>query len=718
VPGIGEKTAKALIGQFGGVEEILAHTEEIAPPRAKNAIAANPDMARLSLDLATIRRDLDVDIDLEASAVGDYDREAVTDLFRELEFRTLMQRLPEAKTERAKAAPPKERVPSVRTIVETPEQLAELAARLKAAGVAAVDTETTSLNWMAADLVGIALAVSPHESWYVPLRHQPGERPQLSPEAVHAALGPILCDPGFRVIAHHWKYDLEVLQRAGYAPPALGFETMLAAYLLNETSMRLKDLSFTRLGIEMTEITALIGTGKSQLSMDLVDSRQAGDYACGDVESTFGLAETFRPEIEAAELGPVLYGIEQPLVPVLARMEEAGIAIDVPYLHELSTEIGDRMSELEVEMTEIAGRPVNVGSPKQLGALLFEDLGLPTGRKTKTGYSVDADVLEGLRDKHPIVPLILEHRTLAKLKSTYVDSLPQQVSPVDGRVHTSYNQTIAATGRLSSTDPNLQNIPIRTEMGKRVRRAFIADRRPEHAIVPDAVLLSADYSQIELRLLADQSGDPFLIEAFTRGDDIHRATAAIVHGIPPEEVTSDQRRIAKTVNFGVLYGMQAFGLSRDTGLPRAEAQAFIDQYWARLPRVKQYFDEVLEFGVKHGYVTSPSGRRRAAPGLTSANGQMRMAAERMAINMPLQGGAADIMKLAMIAVDEELRKRPELQARMLLQVHDELVLEVSERDLAETADLLRRTMQGVADLKVPLLVEVSAGPNWEEQRDL
>lgn len=718
VPGIGEKTAKALIGQFGGVEEILAHAEEITPPRAKNAIVANPDMARLSLDLATIRRNLEIGIDPATCAVRDYDREKVLDLLRELEFRTLVPRLPEAAAAKAKPAPRAERAPSVRTIVETPEHLAHLIARLRETGMAAIDTETTSLDWLSAELVGIALAVSPGESWYIPLRHRTDEHPQLSPEDVQAALGPVLADPAFRLIAHHFKYDLGVMERAGYTLANLDFETMLAAYLLGETSKGLKDLAFTRLGIEMTEITALIGAGKNQLSMNMVDSREAGDYACGDVEATFGLAEVFRPEIEHQNQGMILRDLEQPLVPVLLRMEGAGIAIDLPYLKDLSVEIGDRMSDLEVEMTKAAGRPVNVASPKQLGALLFDELGLPSGRKTKTGYSVDADVLESLRDKHELIPLILEHRTLAKLKSTYVDALPMQVNPRDGRVHTSYNQTIAATGRLSSTDPNLQNIPIRTEMGKRVRRAFIADRRPGYAIVPDAVLLSADYSQIELRLLADQSGEPFLVDAFNRGEDIHRATAAIVNGIPPEQVTSDQRRIAKTVNFGVLYGMQAFGLSRDTGLPRAEAQAFIDQYWERLPRVNEYFKAIKDFGLRNGYVESPMGRRRASPGLASSNGQSRMAAERMAINMPLQGGAADIMKLAMIAMDGELRRRPDLQARILLQVHDELVLEVSERDLQETADLLKTTMQGVAELQVPLLVEASYGPNWEEQTDL
>ncbi len=718
VPGIGEKTAKDLIARFGTVEEILAHPEEITPPRAKNAIAANHDMARLSLELATIHRDLDIPLDLNACKVGDYDREAVTELFRELEFRSLLSRLPEPKTERAKAAPPKPHAVSKRTIVESPAQLAHLIDRITTVGTVAVDCETTSLAWIDAEIVGIALAVSPVESFYIPLRHAIGEKVQLSPEDVYSALAPVLADPAIKLIAHHAKYDFGVLEQAGYEPATLDFETMLAAYLLGETSVGLKNLAFTRLGIEMTEIEALIGSGKNQLSMDLVDSTKAGEYACGDVEATFGLAEALRPEIEANHLGPVLFDIEQPLVPVLLRMERAGVAIDVPYLKNLSQEIGDRLSALEVEMTKLAGRPVNVGSPKQLGTLLFEELGLPHGRKTKTGYSVDADVLESLRDKHPIIECILEHRSLQKLKSTYVDALPMQVNPRTGRIHTTFNQTIAATGRLSSTDPNLQNIPIRTAEGKRVRAAFIADRRPEYAVVPDAVLVSADYSQIELRLLADLSGEPFLIDAFNRGDDIHRATAAIVHGIPPEDVTSDQRRIAKTVNFGVLYGMQAFGLARDTGLSRADAQAFIDQYWERLPKVRDFFDNVVAEAERDGYVKTAFGRRRAAPDLTSSNGMRQQAARRMAINMPLQGGAADIMKLAMIELDRQIQARPKLQARMLLQVHDELVLEVSERDLTEAVTLVRGAMEGVAKLKVPLVVEVSVGPNWEAQEDL
>jgi DNA polymerase-1 len=718
VAGIGEKTAKDLIARFGGVDEILAHVDEISPPRAKNAILANPDAARMSLDLATIRRDLDVDLDLEASAVGDYDRTAVVDLLRELEFRSLLERLPEPKSERAKAVPPREREPSVRTIIESPEHLEAMVERLRAAEAIAIDTETTALDWMEAELVGLALAVSAHESFYVPLRHPADGNPQLSPEDVLAAVGPVLADARAKLVAHHFKYDLAVLERAGYRPTALWFETMLAAYLLGERKVGLKELAWQKLGIEMTEITALIGTGKNQLSMDMVDSRIAGDYACGDVEATYALMELFRPDLESRGLLPLLCDVEQPLGPVLVRMEGAGIAVDVPYLDDLAEEVGDRLGELEVQITEAAGHPVNIGSNKQLGTLLFEELGLPTGRKTKTGYSVDEDVLKGLVDKHPIPALIMEHRGLQKLKSTYIDNLRAKVNGRTGRVHTSFNQTIAQTGRLSSTDPNLQNIPIRTEMGRRVRRAFVADHRPGFALVPDAVLLSADYSQIELRLLADYSGEPFLIDAFNAGEDIHRATAAVVAGVAPEAVTSEQRRIAKTVNFGVLYGMQAYGLSRDTGLSRADSQAFIDAYWQRLPGVRQYFDETLAFGTRHGYVQAPSGRRRAAANLTSPNGQLRMAAERESINMPLQGGAADIMKLAMIAVDRELGARPQLKAKLLLQVHDELVLEVSEEDVEATARLVKTTMEGVQSLKVPLVVEVSVGPNWDEQTEL
>jgi DNA polymerase-1 len=713
VAGIGEKTAKALIGQYGDIEQIIAHIDEITPARARNAMAAGIEEARRSKRLTTIVRDLPIAIDLDRSHIGNYDREAIVDLFRELEFRTLANRLPELRHDRLTAPPRVERPASVRTIVRTSDDLARLVQRVREVGRYAIDVETDSLDMLTANLVGIAVGVGPAEGYYIPLRHAAGNTDQLTPDEVHAALQPLLTDEALEAYAHHVKYDSVVLERHGYDLTNLAFETMLAAYLLGETSMRLKDLAFTRLGREMTEIVALIGTGRNQLTMDQVDSDAAGDYAAADVEVTFELADLLRPEIHEAGMDTLLFEIEQPLVPVLAKMEKVGIAIDVPYLEELSREITARLAQVEAELNEIAGRPINPNSSKQLAPLLFEELGLPSGRKTKTGYSVDSEVLENISHLHPIPNLIVEHRTLAKLKSTYVDALPLQVSASTGRVHTSFNQTVAATGRLSSTNPNLQNIPIRTELGRRVRRAFIADRRPEYRLFDDPVLISADYSQIELRLLAHMSGEPFLIEAFERGEDIHAVTAALIHGVSREEVTSDMRRLAKTVNFGIIYGMQAHGLSRDTGLPRQEAQRFIDQYWANLPKVKQYFDGTLAFGHKHGYVESIYGRRRIIGDLTSSNYQRRAAAERMAVNMPLQGSASDIMKIAMIRLADEL-SRSGLRARLLLQVHDELVLEAERADVPAVADLLRRTMEGAAEISVPLKTEVHAGPNWDD----
>jgi DNA polymerase-1 len=421
--------------------------------------------------------------------------------------------------------------------------------------------------------------------------------------------------------------------------------------------------------------------------------------------------------LKERDQGSLYRDIELPLIPVLVDMERAGIAIDTDFLGELSVEITDRIKTLEGEIHTHAGRTFNIGSTKQVATLLFDELTLPSGRRTKTGFSVDSDVLEAIRDRHPVVDLILEWRTLGKLKSTYVDALATQLNPKTGRVHTSFNQTVAATGRLSSTNPNLQNIPIRTEIGRRVRHAFIADHRPEFRMYPDSVLLTADYSQIEIRLLAHMSGEPFLVEAFRSGGDIHAATASAVYGVEPEAVTPDMRRVAKTVNFGVMYGMQAYGLSRDSGLSRADATKFINDYWARLPKVRAMFDETLAFGAANGYVKSPSGRRRYLPDLTSSNGARRLSAERAAINMPVQGTAADIIKVAMVRLYAALNEA-KLPARMLLQVHDELVLEVDRACIAEAAHLMVDVMEHAADLSVPLVAEVQTGPRWDELEHL
>lgn len=714
VPGIGAKTASALIAKYGDIDQIFAHIDEITPARAQKALMGQYELARRSKELATIVRTLDIDIDPSTAAVKDFDRERVVALLQQLEFRSLLNRLPE--TNRQTAPPPAPTETSTRTIVETEEQLAALVQSIRKAGQYSIDVETTSQDPMRATLVGISIAISPTKSWYIPVGHA-ANGPNIPKETVAALLLPVLSDPSIPVVAHHGKYDMTVLQRSDLPLAKLQFDTMIAAYLVGETSVGLKDLAFSRLGIQMTEITELIGTGRSQITMDLVPAAEAGDYACADVEVTIALKDLYEGELRDRQLTHLFEEIEMPLVPILSAMEQAGVAIDVEYLNILSNEIRDRVKQIEFQIFELAGRTFNINSTRQLATLLFDELKLSAGKRTKTGFSVDQSVLENLRHAHPIVDHILEYRSLGKLLSTYVDALPLQVLPETGRVHTSFNQTIAATGRLSSTNPNLQNIPIRTELGRRVRRAFVADRRPESRLYDDPVLLSADYSQIELRLMAHMSQEPFLIEAFNRREDIHRATAALVYGVDPDEVTSDQRRVAKTVNFGLLYGMQAYGLSRDTGLSRADAQRFIDDYWARLPTVKRYLDETLKFGVEHGYVQTLSGRRRLLPDLTSSNGMRRAAAERMAINMPVQGTAADVMKIAMIRASDRLR-REGLPATLILQVHDELVLEVDRPYVREVGELVADTMENAFDLTVPLETEVSYGPNWDELVEL
>lgn len=716
VPGIGDKTAKSLIEKFGALEDIIAHVDDVTPTRARNALAANTEQAIQSKHLATIVRDLEIEVDLEAARVGNYDREEVAELFRELEFRSFLGKLPEplnaTTVATATSTPP---VESVQTIVDTPEALDRLLERIKDTGQIAIDVETTSTEPLRADLVGIAIAVSGSESFYVPLGHTSGS--QLDAAVVRDALDPVLARADLDVYTHHGKYDYHVLLRSGYQEHPLTFDTMIAAYVLGETSLRLKDLSFTRLGVEQTEITELIGTGKNQTTMDTVDILKAAPYACADVELTFSLVEPLRRQVEQREQVPLLCDIELPLVSVLLDMERTGIAIDPEELTGFSEELGMRISAIRLEVNSLAEREINLGSNRQLATLLFEDLKLASGRRTKTGFSVDSDVLESIRDQHPLVPLILEYRALSKLKSTYVDALPLAVNPATGRVHTSYNQTVAATGRLSSVNPNLQNIPIRTELGRRVRRAFVADRRPDHRLFADAVLIGADYSQMELRILAHMSDEDFLIDAFREGEDIHRATAALVNDVDIEDVTADQRRIAKTVNFGIIYGMQAYGLSRDTGMNRVDAQSFISAYWARLPKVKALFDTILEDGESKGYVETLSGRRRYLPELTSSNGARRQAAQRMAMNMPIQGTQADIIKMAMIELERELRDHA-VPAKMVLQVHDELVLEASDAHSEAVAALLKSTMENAFGLSVPINVDVKKGGNWEDMQPL
>jgi DNA polymerase I len=604
--------------------------------------------------------------------------------------------------------------PSERTIVTSTDQLAQLVKSIEAADALAIDVETDSTRAAQTKLVGIGIATSPSTSFYVPLSHGSDDRPVLDAGEIHATLEPLLSDPGATLYAHNAKFDAVVLERHGFSLPRFSFDTMIAAYLLGENALGLKDLAFTRLGIEMQEITELIGRGRNQTTMDQVDLEAVGNYCCADVEVTYKLVDMFKPELAAQKQEALFFDIEMPLIDVLIDMEKAGIAVDADFLHELSRQLNGQIDELQGEIYRSAGQEFNINSPRQLAAILFDELKLPTGRRTKTGYSVNQEVLENLRDAHPMVSHILEYRQLLKLKSTYVDALPEQVNPETGRIHTSFNQTVAATGRLSSSDPNLQNIPARSGIGRLVRRAFIADNRDGYRPFDDtAMFLSADYSQLELRLMAHLSQDQTLVSSFQAGLDIHAATAADVFGVPLEVVTPDMRRIAKVVNFGIMYGMQAFGLSRDSGMSRADSQKFIDTYFARLPGVKTFLEQTVEEARKNKYVSTMFGRRRTVPDIDSSNFNRRLAAERIAINMPLQGMAADIMKVAMIRVHNQLRDR-RLRSRMLLQVHDELLFEAPESELEELGSLVVDIMENVTELTVPLVTEVSVGPNWDE----
>ncbi len=768
VKGIGEAGAIALLNQFGTVENLYEHLDEV-PNRYKKHLESQSDQALFSKRLATIVCDVPVSLDLRAGELRDYDRTVVIRLFQELEFgASLVKKLPatgggvevadlpetvgaaqQADMFAAPAAadapadgspqqlamfdlpPTAAGRPSALTslpavegraplgdyrAVRTEDQLREVVAALEAAPGFAFDTEGLGLRPLQDDPVGISVAVEPGHAWYIPFGHQ--EADQLPREMVLDALRPLFADPKKPKYAHNAKFDMEVLARAGIEVEGLTFDTMLAAALLDKRK-GLKDLSFYELKLPdpMTDIEELIGKrGKNQLTFDQVPIDQATPYAAADADMTLRLVQVLMPQLAAqAKVQDIFYKLEMPLVPVLTRMERAGIRMDVPFMQALGQRLGQRLAALELEIYSHNQGPFNINSGDQLSDVLFGKLGLPTAGldKTKTGrYSLTADVLDKMRQNekttHPIIELILQHRQLTKLKSTYVDALPVLVNPETGRVHTSYSQLGAATGRLSSSDPNLQNIPTRTDEGREIRRGFIAD--------PGCVFVAADYSQVELRILAHITQDPNLVEAFMEGQDIHAATAAQLFNVPVEKVNKNQRRIAKMTVFGVIYGISAFGLAARTDLSRTEAQQLIDALFARFPGLRDYIDSTLAEGRTEGYVRSLFGRRRYMPELKSG-GPRRQAAEREAINAPIQATAADIMKIAMIRVDEELRRR-RLKTRMLLQVHDELIFEAPEDEVDEVVGLVCREMEGSYELRVPLRVDVEAGPNWEEMQEI
>ncbi len=724
VNGVGEKTATELLRKYGSLEEIYSHLDEVTPPRYREALEKGRDVAFLSQRLATIRTNLPVQLNLEECTVRNYDRARVTELFRQLEFRSLLGRLPEVSGTSGPSRPtqlslfdvsarkPTRRaVPTVPHIVQEPEELTALVGRLARAPAVTFDTETTSEDPMRAHLVGLAFTDREGEGWYIPVGHRRGR--QLPLEYVLKAVRPILEDPRLPKQAHHAKYDMTILARHGIHVRGLAFDTMIAEWLCDPAShnLGLKSLAFIRLGVEMSPIQDLIGSGRKQVTMAEVEIGDAAAYAAADVDMTHRLVQVLAPELRQKGHWDLFVEMELPLVEVLMEMEMTGVALDVGFLERMSAELGAQMAELEERIHRIVGMPFNINSGPQLAEILFGILRLPTKGvpKTSTGrYSLTAGVLESLRGAHPIVDLILEHRELAKLKSTYLDALPALVNPDTGRLHTSYHQTGTVTGRISSSDPNLQNIPIRSPLGRQVRRAFIAR--------PGWVLLSADYSQVELRVAAHISGDPGLVAAFQRGEDIHASTAAAIFDVPIDQVTPEQRRFAKQVNFGLIYGMSIQRLARDAGIPLGEAENFVAQYFGRFPKVREYLERTLAQAKNQGYVETILGRRRYFPVLQSVapgQEQARRRAEREAVNTPIQGSAADLLKLAMLRLHRALRERHQA-TQMILQVHDELVLEVPKEELPIVAPLVREVMESVYPLRVPLKVDLSVGPNWEE----
>ncbi len=722
VRGIGEKTAVKLLQQYGTLEGIYAHLDEL-PKGIRAKLEAGRADAFLSRELGRIVTDMPIALNLDACRLVDYDRKRVVALFRELEFRSLMGRLPGSQAEPVPSGPAtqlslfgessaeREDIPppTETHVVADAESLAEVMPRLKKASSVTLDVETTSQDAMAARLVGIALTDVAGRGYYLPVGHESG--PNLDVEAVLQALRPVLQDENITKCAHNAKYDLIVLAEHGAdGVRGLLFDTMIAEWLVNpgNTGLSLKNLAWVRLGVEMTPISELIGTGKNQTTMAHVPVERVAPYAAADVDMTHRLVPLLTAELKERNQWSLFTDVEMPLVPVLMHMERAGVRLDVAALATMSDELRKRLAELETRIQKIVGQPINVNSTQQLSDALFTVLGLPTKglKKTKSGhYSTAANVLERLRGQHEVVDLILEHRQLSKLKSTYVDTLPKLVNPRTGRVHTSYNQTGAVTGRLSSSRPNLQNIPIRTELGREVRRAFVADE--------GCRLVAADYSQVELRVLAHISQDPGLLSAFERGEDIHASTAAAILGVPLSEVTPEQRRLAKSVNFGLSYGQTAYGLAKQTGLSQEEASKFIAAYFEKYPGVRKYIERIKRQVAERGYVETLLGRRRYFPNLAQMRGAERRRAEREAVNMPVQGSSADIIKIAMIRLYREIKERG-LRCRMVLQVHDELVLETPEDEVETVVPLVREVMEGAFPLDAALKVDVGVGENWLE----
>ncbi|WP_306535501.1 DNA polymerase I [Geobacter sp.] len=721
VPGIGEKTAIKLIQEFGSLDALLERAAEVKGKTGEK-LREFADQARLSRQLATIVRDVPMEFDFAAFAASSPDNRRLAELFKEYGFTTLMKELTSEATLSTE---------QYRTIVAE-EDFRALLADLKAAGTFAVDLETTSLNPLEAEIVGISLSYRDHEACYIPVGHvvtspspSTGEGrgggeagrgdmvlapSQLPRQRVLDGLRSLLVDPNVRTVGQNLKYDYQVFRRHGIGLAGVWCDTMVASYLLNpvRSSHGLDSLSVEHLDHKMISYEEVAGKGKEQVNFAQVPVEKASVYSCEDSDAAWLLHRFFLPRVAEMGMARLFFDVEMPLVPILAEMELAGVKLDLPLLGELSAGLGAQLVELEGRIMGLAPEPFNINSPKQLGEVLFERLGLATGKKTKTktGWSTNVEELERLADAgHEIAALILQYRGLSKLKSTYTDALPKLVQPATGRVHTSYNQTVTNTGRLSSSEPNLQNIPVRTEEGRRIRRAFIAEE--------GHVLLSADYSQIELRVLAHLSEDRVFCDAFARDEDIHTRTAAEVFGLFPEMVTPEMRRQAKTINFGVIYGQGAFSLAKQLGIATKVAKEFIDNYFARHPGARAFLDGCVREAEEKGYVTTLLGRRLPIPDIKSANGNIRAFAQRNAVNYPIQGSAADIIKEAMVKVTKRMG-RDGMESRLIMQVHDELVFEVPEGEVVAMEQLVAHEMEHAVSLRVPLKVDMSHGRNWSE----
>lgn len=715
ITGVGEKTALDLLHKYGHINNIYKHIDEI-PGKLHDRLIEGKEIAYLSHRLATIMTDAPIDFDIRDAKAGQYDREALHDLFRRLDFKTLMSKIPQEEGAKTGGAPTLFDVPrevkrphldkANYTLVNDEKTLAELVKGLKTQKIFAFDTETTGVDVMTADLVGMSFSWKTGEAYYVAVGHKDGR--QLPKELALSALKPVLEDASIGKVGHNIKFDYQVMKRAGVTIANIAFDTMIAAFIINPLgrSRSLSDLAYSEFGIEMIPIEDLIGTrGKNQGTFDEVTLEQAAQYAAEDADITWRLYENLSKELaKEPKMVSLAEQTEWPLIPILGDMELAGIELDTKFLGTFNKTISAQIIKLDDDICKAAGERFNIASPAQLSHILYDKLEIEKAgiKRGKTGISTAAGELEKMRGAHPIIDMILQYRELVKLKTTYVDALPKLVSRTDGRIHTSYSQTIAQTGRLSSNNPNLQNIPVRTELGREIRRAFVAPK--------GRIFVSADYSQFEIRIAAALSEDDGMIKALQDGIDIHQQTAAELYGVPIDEVTKEQRANAKTVNFGVLYGMSAHGLSVSTGMTREEAAGFIKRYYEVRPKLAEYLEKVKTDTHKNEYAETLLGRRRPLGEINSNNHVIAASAERMAINVPIQGSQADIMKLAMIALEPKLDD----DTQLLLQIHDELIVEAPESKAKDVTKLMKDTMEKIYDLGVPIEVETSTGHNWGE----